>query len=298
MKVAAVGGGHGTAATLKAALLYADEVAAIVTVADDGGSSGRLARELGVLPMGDIRNCLAALAPDSAMVHVFQHRFGPGRYEGHVVGNLMIAAAAGRSGSFVEAIRQSALMLGVRGRVVPCTLDHVKLVSEVEGELVEGQVAVATATGRISYVALDPPDPDAYQEAVEILGSADQIILGPGSLFTSVLPNLLVPGIRDAFGTAKGQKVYVCNLTAPPGETKDFDASAHLSAVYAHLGTDAVDVVVAHVGRVPGGEAPPVSVDVNALGSMGVKVVTADLLPDDGAPRHDPAALAAVLRSA
>lgn len=297
MKVVAVGGGHGTAVTLKAALEYSEDVAGIITVADDGGSSGRLARELGVLPMGDIRNCLAAVAVDSPMVDVFQHRFPSGKFRGHVVGNLMIAAAQRETGSFIDAIRQAARMLGARGRVVPCTLDTVKLVSEVEGELVEGQVAVAQASGRISYVALDPPDPKAYPEALELLKSADQIILGPGSLFTSVLPNLLVPEIGEALAASRARKVYVMNLAAPPGETSGFDACAHLAAIYGHVGGEAVDAVLGHSGRRPRTAAPLVEWDQEGLESMGVEALTADLLPDDAAPRHDAARLAASLAS-
>ncbi|MCA1838859.1 MAG: uridine diphosphate-N-acetylglucosamine-binding protein YvcK [Actinomycetota bacterium] len=295
MSVVVVGGGHGASASLRAARLYSDDVTGIITVADNGGSSGRLARELGVLPMGDIRNCLAALAPDSPTVSVFQHRFPSGRFEGHVVGNLMIAAAAQESGSFVAAIEQAAALLGAEGRILPPTLDPVRLISEVEGQLVEGQVEVATSTGRITFVALDPADPKPFEPAVQALTDADQIVLGPGSLFTSVLPPLLVRELKEALVTAHAQKVYVCNLVAPLGETQHFDAAAHLSAVYAHLGTGSVDVVVAHTGRPPT-NGPAVAVDIVALKGMGVLVVGADLLPTDGSSRHDPARLADVLK--
>lgn len=295
MKVVAVGGGHGAAATLKAALLFASDLAGIITVADDGGSSGRLAAELGVTPMGDIRNCLAALAPESPAVAAFQHRFPSGRLEGHVVGNLMMAAAEAETGSFIEAIKQAADILACRGKIVPPTLEKVSLISEIEGELIKGQVAVATSSGRISYVALDPPAPQAYPEAIHLLESADLVVLGPGSLFTSVLPSLLVPGIRNAYNQANALKIYVCNLTAPVGETGDFDACSHLAALYAHLGEGAVDVVVAHKGRTPRSDAPVVRVDQHGLEGMGTKVIVADLLPDDLAPRHDPVRLASCL---
>ncbi|HVE77024.1 MAG TPA: uridine diphosphate-N-acetylglucosamine-binding protein YvcK [Actinomycetota bacterium] len=296
MKVVAIGGGHGAAATLRAALMYSDSVSAVVTVADDGGSSGRLAKELGVLPMGDIRNCLAALAPDSLMVDMFQHRFEGGRLDGHAVGNLMIAAWMQETGSFIEAIRQAARMIGSRGRVVPPTMENVTLISEIEGERIEGQVAVATATGRISYVALDPPDPKAYPEAIDLISEADQIVLGPGSLFTSVIPNLLVPEVREAYLAAQGRKIFICNLVAPAGETADFDAAAHLAALYAHLGEDCVDVVVAHEGTSPIAASPPVTVDKTAFERWEVSLIRSDFLPDDRSPRHDPAKLAAVLQ--
>lgn len=297
MKTVVVGGGHGAAASLRAALRYAADVAGIITVADDGGSSGRLARELGVLPMGDIRNCLAALAAESEMRNVFQHRFPSGPLEGHVVGNLLMAAVAQETGSFIAAIEHAASMLGCRGRIIPPTLEAVRLHSLVEGRVVEGQVAVATAEGRVTRVSIDPPDAKAYPAALDLLAAADQIVLGPGSLFTSVLPNLLVPEVREAYLEASGRKIYVCNLIAPPGETANFDAAAHLAAVLDHSAQGAVDVVVAHAGRRPAGPAPAVEVDPEALRAMGVEVATADLLPQSAAPRHDSDRLAGVLRT-
>lgn len=296
MRSVAIGGGHGASATLRAASLYADEVAGIISVADDGGSSGRLARELGVLPMGDIRNCLAALAPESDAVDVFQHRFPSGRLEGHVVGNLIMAAVAQETGDFIAAIRHAARMVGSRGRIVPPTLDSVKLMSEIDGEVVEGQVNVATSPGKITAVFLDPPDPKPYFEALDLIDSADQLLLGPGSLFTSVLPPLLVPELKDALVRSRAKKIYICNLVAPPGETADFDAAAHVAAVFAHLGPEAVDVIVFHRGRPPLSESPVVEADESELTAMGVEVVVADLIPEDRSPRHDPERLASVLK--
>lgn len=296
MKVVAIGGGHGAAATLRAALTYSDGIAGVISVADDGGSSGRLAQELGVLPMGDIRNCLAALAPPSPTVDIFQHRFSTGSLEGHVVGNLVLAAVTQETGSFMTAIEYAGQMLGTRGRIVPPTLDPVRLVSEVEGERVEGQVALATAAGRVNFVGLDPPNPKAFPEALELVADADHIVLGPGSLFTSVIPPLLVPDLRGAFLSSTARKIYICNITSPPGETEGFDAGAHLDAVFAHLGPESVDVLVAHAGRRPSGEALEVAAQAGAVEEMGVEAVTADLLPDDQTPRHDPERLGAVLR--
>ena len=244
--------------------------------------------------MGDIRNCIAALSPDSPAVDAFQYRFTEGRFAGHVVGNLMMAATTQATGSFIKAIEQASAMLGARGKVVPPTLHPVKLVSEVDGRRVEGQVAVATSNGRISYVALQPSDAEAYPEAVELLSTADQIVLGPGSLFTSVIPSLLVEEVRRAFIDSKAQKIYVCNI-ASHGETVGYDACSHLASIYAHLGKDSVDVVVFHEGRPPvtGGT---VKVDAEALAGMGVKVVGADLIPDDLSARHEPSLLADILR--
>lgn len=294
MKVVAVGGGHGAAVTLQAARLYAENVSAVVTVADDGGSSGRLSRELGILPMGDIRNCLAALSPSADVVEMFQHRFPDGELAGHVVGNLIIAAITQMTGSFTDAIGQVSRLLGSTGTVAPPTLDLVTLVSRIDGRQVLGQVAAANADGRIERVSLTPKDPAANPVAVDLLMQADQIVLGPGSLFTSVIPPLLVPDVALAFKDSKAVKVYVCNLTSPPawsiGETAGFDACAHLEALYGHIRGATVDVVVTDRGG-PG----MVGVDVAQLEGMGVKVVVADLMPISKAPRHHPVRLAKAL---
>lgn len=297
MRVVAIGGGHGASASLRAGLYYADEVAGIISIADDGGSSGRLSVELGVLPMGDIRNCLAALASNQTEADIFQYRFPSGELEGHVVGNLWLAAVAQRTGSFIRAIDLASEMLACRGRVVPPTLESVKLISEVGDRLIVGQVNVATANGLINYVSVDPPDPEAYPEAVSLVASADQIILGPGSLYTSVIPPLLVPGVNEALRKSNGMKIFVCNIAAPPGETEHFDAAAHLAALFSHVGDGVVDVMIAHAGREPLSEAPPASVDIAAIERLGVKTVLADLLSDDGEPVHDPLRLAEVLKT-
>lgn len=292
-----VGGGHGASVSLRAALEAAGEVAGIITVADDGGSSGRLARDLGVLPMGDLRQCLAALATSSEMVDLVQHRFPSGPLEGHVVGNLIVAAVAQQTGSFIAALEVLAELLGSNGTVLPPTLEPVSLVCEVGGSRVEGQVAVAGVDGPITHLGLDPEDPKAYPGAVELVERASRVVLGPGSLFTSVLPPLLVPGIREAYRECSGEKVYVLNLVAPAGETADFDALGHLEAIHKYVGDDAVDVIVAHRGRRPDTPFPEVEVDLESLDSLGPRVVTADLLPGSRAARHDAARLAAVFRS-
>jgi uncharacterized cofD-like protein len=296
MKVVVVGGGHGASASLKAALEYADEVAGIITIADDGGSSGRLSSEMGVLPMGDIRNCLAALADNETAAEVFQYRFPSGDLEGHVLGNLWLAAVTQISESFITAIERAAEMLSCRGRVIPPTLEPVKLISEVEGELIVGQVNVASAEGLINYVSLDPPDPEAYPEAIELIASADQIILGPGSLYTSVLPPLLVPSVNEALRVAEGKRIFVCNIAAQTGETTHFDAAAHLAALFAHLGDGVLDVMVAHSGRDPIGDSPLASVDIAAIERLGVNTFLSDLVPDDLEPVHDHVRLAEALR--
>ena len=291
MKVVGIGGGHGLASTLRAALLYADDVSAVVTVADDGGSSGRLTRELGIPPPGDIRNCLVALAANEGLAELYQHRFQSGALTGHTLGNLLIAALTERAGDFGAAVSSAGRLLEARGRVFPATNELVKLRARVNGEVVKGQVAVAQARGPIQAVYLKPQDPEAHPGAVEAIREADQIVLGPGSLFTSLIATLLVPGIRTALLDAKGRKVFVCNTRQQKGETEGLDAPAHLEALLAHTGPFAVDTAVV--------QEPELHPDGLALTSdtqfSGVQVVRADLATDTGA--HDPDRLAAALRS-
>lgn len=291
-----IGGGHGAAASLRAVKRLSEEPpSAIITVADDGGSSGALAVDYGVLPMGDIRNCLAALAPASDTVDLLQHRFSAGTLANHVLGNVIIAAVVENTGNFMDGVRFLSGMMGSVGQVLPPTLDPVRLIAEAGGERIEGQVAVAQASAAISKVELDPREPKAYPEALDTIEAADVIVLGPGSLFTSVIPPLLVPDIRDAYITSRAKKIYVCNLVAPPGETANFDAAAHLGALEAHIAERPVDICLAHEGRAPDTDEPAVEVDIEALKAMGVQGVTADLIPNNALPRHDARRLAAAI---
>jgi uncharacterized cofD-like protein len=290
MKVTGIGGGHGLAATLAAARRYADEVAAVVTVADDGGSSGRLTRELGMPPPGDIRNCLAALAPDSDVARIFQHRFEEGALSGHAVGNLVIAALVELTGDFGDAVARAGRLVGARGAVYPATTELVRLRAHVSDGVVEGQVAVARADTAIQAVYLEPADPAAHPPAVDAILSADQIVLGPGSLFTSLLATLIVPGIAKALSEARGRRIFVCNTRMQEGETRGLDAAAHVDALLAHLGPEPLDAVV--VQR-PEFRDRGVGVDRDALAFFGIEVVECDAALANGA--HDPARLAEVL---
>jgi uncharacterized cofD-like protein len=278
--VVALGGGHGTAVALRAARRYAGDVTAIVSVADDGGSSGRLRDALGIPAPGDLRRCLVALAePGSVWAETFEHRFaaGDGELAGHAVGNLVIAGLASATGSFIEALEEAARLLGVAGRVLPATTQSVVLTAEVAGGAVQGQVAVERA-GPVSCVSLSPPHPDAPAEAVEAILAADQIVIGPGSLFTSVLAVLAVPDLRLALEKTSAPKVYVCNLRPAPG-TEGFDVAAHVHAVLAHgVGPDVVLYDPATM----------------ALGATEAPAVAADLARGDGLV-HDPARLAGAL---
>lgn len=248
MKVVAIGGGHGLAATLRAATHYAGDITAIVSVADDGGSSGRLRELLGIPPPGDIRKCLVALAPpDDALAHAFEHRFE----DGHALGNLVIAALAATTQDFIAAIDLAGQAIHANGRVLPATTTPVVLKAESATGHIEGQVNVSV-TGRISHVSLVPPDAAAPPAAVEAIKNADQIVIGPGSLFTSILAACAVPEIKAALATARAKKVYIANLRPQIPETAGYDVAAHVEALTAH-GVE-VDVVLYDDARIPLGD--------------------------------------------
>ena len=288
MKVVGIGGGHGLATTLRAARLYADEVAAVVTVADDGGSSGRLTVELQIPPPGDIRNCLVALSPEGALADLFQHRFQQGTLEGHALGNLIIAALAEKTGNFADAVIAAGEMLNAAGRVYPATTELVKLNAIVEGGVVSGQVAVARTKSPIRSVHLQPSNPPAHQAAIEAVLSADQVVLGPGSLFTSVIAPLLVPGLQAALHETEASRVFVCNGKRQPGETEGLDAVGHVSALLEHVGKGAIHHVVMQSPALQDG------VDLPAKWPFDdIDLVTADVMFPEGA--HDPKRLAEVL---
>lgn len=290
MRVTGLGGGHGLAATLMAARHYATEIAAVVTVADDGGSSGKLTRELGIPPPGDIRNCLVALAGDDERARLYQHRFREGALTGHTVGNLVIAALTEMTGDFAEAVAAAGRMLGCEGRVYPATSEMVTLMAQVRGGVVRGQVAVAESKDPIQALFLEPREPRANPEAVRAILEADQVVLGPGSLFTSLIATILVPGVRAALQATRAQRVFVCNARMQKGETEGLDAAGHVESLLAHAGPETVDVVVV--------QDPPLPVDgidTASLQASGLRVVPAPVATESGA--HDPERLATVLAS-
>lgn len=290
MRVTGIGGGHGLAATLMAARHYASDIAAVVTVADDGGSSGKLTRELGIPPPGDIRNCLVALAGDDDRARLYQHRFQSGALTGHTVGNLVIAALTEMKGDFAEAVAAAGRMLGCEGRVYPATSEMVTLMAQVRSGVVRGQVSVAQTKDPIQALFLEPRSPRANRDAVRAILDADQVVLGPGSLFTSLIATILVPGIKTALQETTAQRVFVCNARMQKGETEGLDAAAHVESLLAHAGSRAVDVVVV--------QSPVIPVDgvtVDSVKALGVRVVEADVATEYGA--HDPERLAAALSS-
>lgn len=292
MKVVGIGGGHGLAATLRAARLYADDIAAVVTVADDGGSSGRLTRELGVPPPGDIRNCLVALSDRPDLAALFQHRFATGALTGHTVGNLIIAAMTEMNGDFAAAVQAAGRALEVVGTVHPATTALVDLMARVDGGEVKGQVAVAQSKSPIQAVYLDPADPPADPAAVSAIVEADQVVMGPGSLFTSLIATLLVPGIRKALQDTKAKRIFICNTRMQKGETEGLAATDHVQALLAHAGAFSVDAMVVQSPQI---DSDGVEVDRSALEFLKVEVVAADVAGSDGI--HDPEALANVLKN-
>lgn len=294
-RAVALGGGHGTARTLGALPTIADHVTAIVTVADNGGSSGRLRRDLDVVAPGDLRMALTALARDPELARLVGYRFSQGELAGHSLGNLMLVALQSLSdGDLVTALDRCAELLDVPGRVLPCTTVPVTLHAATEAGGVTGQIAVA-ATSRLQRVWLEPSDPPATEEAIAAIEAADLVVLGPGSLFTSLLPNLLVPGVAAALARSSGPVVLVTNLREQAGETEGMTLVDQVAALHAHIGGLHLDVLVAHDGASPSGPGAALHVDPEALAGYADRIVVADLL--DGEDGHDPGKLAAVLES-
>jgi uncharacterized cofD-like protein len=293
-RAVAIGGGTGLPNVLKCLLGLGCETTAVVTVADDGGSSGQLRRDLGILPPGDARNCLVAMAdPESPIARLFQYRFPHGEgLAGHALGNLIIAALTDIEGSFANALLDAARLLGSRGRVLPSTLDDVVLAArDIHGNQVVGQVAVAENVSPIARVCYEGAEPDVYPPVVEALLQADLVVVGPGSLYTSILPNFLVHGVTDALRATKGKVVYVCNVANQRGETGGMDAADHVRALVDHGLEGVLDLAIVHdtdAHPLGGGGVQPVAGgkrEATRIGEMGVKVMAADLV-DVADPRH------------
>ena len=305
--VVALGGGHGLAVSLQALRLLVDELVvddltAVVTVADNGGSSGRLRSEFGVLPPGDLRMALAALCGANqwgdTWARVLQHRFaGQGDMRGHVIGNLLIVGLWEQLGDPVAALDWVGRLLGTSGRVLPMALTPLDITAEVRGlagesgrlTTIRGQVQVATTEGVIASITLDPPDPEPCLEAIDAVRSADWLVLGPGSWFTSVIPHLMVPALHDAIVTSDARVVVTLNLDEQAGETPGFAAADHLAVLAEHAPDLRIDTVLADERSVRDGLDDLLEV----VDATGAQLVVADIARDDGTPRHDPAKLAA-----
>ncbi|HEY2474414.1 MAG TPA: uridine diphosphate-N-acetylglucosamine-binding protein YvcK [Candidatus Cybelea sp.] len=304
-KIVAIGGGTGLSTLLRGLKRRTNNLTAIVTVSDDGGSSGRLQKELGVLPPGDIRNCLVALADDEALVtDLFQYRFTEGEgLSGHSFGNLFLAAMSGITGNFDHAIKESSRVLNVVGRVLPATLGVVRLCAELDdGTLLEGESNISRARRPIKRVFFDPPAAAPLDEVIEAIRDADAIVLGPGSLFTSIAPNFLVSGVAREVASAHAVKIYVCNVMTQPGETDGLTAADHVEALLANAGERVCDYVVvnnqppsrlleayAQEGQVP------VEPDAERITALGFTPVCAPVIGETVTVRHDSDRLANVV---
>ena len=307
-RIVAIGGGTGLSVLLSGLKQHSSNLTAVVTVADDGGSSGLLRSGLGVLPPGDIRSCLVALADDeSLMSRLFQYRFPQdGGLQGHSFGNLFVAALADVTGDFERAVQESTTVLKVRGRVLPATLQSVTLHAELQGgEKVAGESSITASERLPMRVWLEPGRPRALPQAIEAIATADVVVLGPGSVYTSIVPNLLIPDVREALKRTQARVVYVCNVMTQPGETDGHTAADHLAALCRHGAAGLIDDVLVNDTPVSdelaavyrAGGAAPVAVDDRELSAQGVRVVHAGIAHEGDFFRHDSARLAdAILR--
>ena len=297
--VTVVGGGHGLSVLLRGIKSATSNVTAVVTVADDGGSSGRLREELGIIPPGDLRNCLVALADtEPLMEKLFQYRFrGESELAGHSFGNLFIAAMNEVTGDVEKALRESSKVLAVKGQVLPASKDHVRLDAIMEdGTIVEGESNIPEVHKKIHRVRLFPEHVQPVQSALDALTSADAIILGPGSLYTSIMPNLLVDGVAEALRKSKAVKIYICNVMTQPGETDGYTASMHAKAILDHGGKGVIDYMLVNSTPISSDMqafyakkgAYPVEVDEDAINALGVGFVKADIINETDVIRHDP----------
>ncbi len=298
-RIVAVGGGTGLSMLLKGIKHITNNITAVVTVGDDGGSSGRLREEMGVLPPGDIRNCIAALADDEDLVtKLFQYRFKTGEgLEGHSFGNLFLTALCSITGDMVRAVKESSNVLSIRGRVLPSTLDDMKLVAEMEdGRIIHGESNIPEAHGKIKRLYTEPDDCRALPDVIEAIRNAELIILGPGSLYTSVTPNLLIKEIANEISKSNAKKIYVCNIMTQPGETDNYSVSDHVKALMQHAGSkDIIETVLVN-DFLPSNLAKkyqlsgsyPVKLDYENLKKLGVKVFSRKLIEDskEGLVRH------------
>ena len=323
LRVVSIGGGTGLSTLLGGLKHYARggqtsrtpgrpivDITAVVTVTDDGGSSGRLRREFDIPPPGDIRNCMTALSEDEHLLsHLFEYRFASGRgLKGHSFGNLFLAAMNEITGDFAEAVKLSSEILAIRGRIFPATRSNVTLEAELlDGTVVRGETNISKSRSAIRRIMLVPENCEPMAETIDAIMNADLITLGPGSLYTSIVPNLLVKGLPEAIEKSSAMKVYFVNLMWQPGETINFSASAHLLALQDHAQRRLIDTVVVNSATIAPGlkrkyareKAKPVENDLESINKLGVRVVTADLVFDSAKMqskiRHDPAALASVV---
>lgn len=308
-RIVAIGGGTGLSTMLRGLKLFTTNITAVVTVADDGGGSGILREDLGILPPGDIRNCILALAnTEPTMEQLLQYRFTEGMLKGQSFGNLFLAAMIGISNSFEEAVKRMSEVLAVSGKVLPVTVEDVRLVAELEnGTIIRGESKIPEIqqkeNSRIKRIYLEPSPAAPFEEVLVDILNAEAIVLGPGSLYTSVIPNLLVDGICDAIETSKAIKIYVCNIMTQPGETLGYTATDHIKALFDH-GLKSLDYVIVNKGEIPEEYrrryirdlSEPVKYDKDEIEKMGIKVVEEDLVTiKQEYIRHDEQKLAEII---
>src|SRR3954469_10189420 len=306
-RIVVIGGGTGLPVLLRGLKQYPVDITAIVTVADDGGSSGRLREDLHIPPPGDIRNVLASLSDVEPLVEeMFQHRFKTSNeLSGHSLGNLILAAMTSITGNFVHAIQEMSKVLNVRGKVLPAANQSVILHAEMEdGTFVSGESKIPYSGKKIKRVFLTPENIRPLPESIQAIRQADLIIIGPGSLYTSILPNLLVPKIGDELCRSHAKKVYICNLMTQAGETHGFSASDHVKALYDHMSCAFINTILVNNEEIPPDIqlryneelADPVVYDLPRLFELGLEVVHADIAyQENGALRHDPKKVAKIL---
>jgi uncharacterized cofD-like protein len=298
-RIVAIGGGTGLSSLLRGLKTYTSNLSVIVTVADDGGSSGRLRDEYRILPPGDFRQCLIALADaEPLMKQLFDHRFKEGSLDGHSFGNLFIMAMADVTGNFEQALRESARVLAVKGTIVPSTLHDVTLVASINGSTVEGESKIPKHKGPISHVFLKPEGAQINPEAAQAILTAELIVIGPGSLYTSILPNLLVEGMVEAIKASPAIKVLVCNLAAQRGETDGYDVDDYLKAISEHAGSNLFDFVLVNNNHdhIPtGGQAQVIFKADDAVKHPEVRFIAADVVNVRVPSHHDPDKLARMI---
>ncbi|WP_370837046.1 uridine diphosphate-N-acetylglucosamine-binding protein YvcK [Megasphaera sp.] len=305
-KVVVIGGGTGLSVMLRGLKAKTYNLTAVVTVADDGGSTGRIRQDLDIIAPGDLRNCLVALADkEGLMEKLFAHRFGgSGNLTGHSFGNLFIAALIEVLGDVEEAMDATSKVLRVRGKVIPSSAEKLRLNAEMtDGRIVEGESQIPHAHGKIKRVFTTPEHPRAIQSAVDAIREADAIVLGPGSLYTSIMPNLCVPDIVQAVRTSKAPKIYICNVMTQPGETDDYTVSDHIRAINRQAGGKVVDFVIANNGdvdpavlqRYVSHGSHPVMIDKKEVSQTGATLILSDLINKENSATHDTKKLANVL---
>jgi len=305
-RIVVIGGGTGLSVLLKGLKKYTSNLTAVVTVTDDGGSSGRLRAELGVLPPGDIRSCLVALAEtETLMDRVFQHRFKQGEgIKGHNLGNLLMVAMAEITGDIVSAIKEVSKVLAVRGQVIPATLGHVELGARMrDGSVIIGETAIRRYNQGIDRIFLIPEQCLPVPATIEAIMEADAIILGPGSLFTSIIPNLLVAGVPQAIADSRGTRIYVSNIMTELGETDGFTAADHLMTILNYVNRPVIDHVIVNTGDIDEArrqryldeKAVPVATAREQINQLGINIIERDLVSSDRVAWHDSEKLAATV---